>query len=221
MTISVIIPAYKAALTIERALASVTSQTLKPKQIIVVDDGSRLPIEPIHNFPEVTVLRNKKNKGKGYSILRGIKESERRGCKYSIVLDADFQHDPEDILSFTNDSRGSDLILGYRDFKRPMPLSRILSNKITSSIVSFIVKKNIKDSQCGFRMYRNSIFKNMQFDEKGFQFESELLLKMGSLIQINQVPIKTIYNNSISHINGTKDTYKFIKLIIKHIIYGK
>ena len=40
MTISVIIPAYKAFLTIERALASVAVQTLKPEQVIVVDDGS-------------------------------------------------------------------------------------------------------------------------------------------------------------------------------------
>ena len=40
MTISVIIPAYKAADTIERALSSVAEQTLKPKQIIVIDDGS-------------------------------------------------------------------------------------------------------------------------------------------------------------------------------------
>ena len=215
---SILIPSYN-----EPNLKNLIAEIRKSYsfEIIVIDDGSHLPIEPIYTFSEVTVLRNRKNMGKGYSLLKGIKESERIGCKYSIALDADFQHDPKDILSFINDSRDADLILGYRDFKRPMPLSRILSNKITSSIVSFIVKKNIKDSQCGFRMYKNSIFKNMKFDEKGFQFESELLLKMASLIQINQVPIKTIYNNSSSHINGAKDTYKFIKLIIKHIIYGK
>ena len=96
-----------------------------------------------------------------------------------------------------------------------------LLNKITSLIISFIIKKNIRDSQCGFRMYRNSLFKNTSFREMGFQFESEFILKLGSNIKIKQVPIETTYNNKKSNISKTKDTIKFIKLIIRYLAYGK
>jgi len=190
-------------------------------KIIIIDDGSCPPLTLVHNFSEITILRNDENKGKGYSILRGIKESEKNKCKYSIVLDADFQHDPNDIANFIKYSKNYDLIIGSREFRYPMPLSRIFSNKITSIIISFIIKKNIKDSQCGFRMYRNSTFKNMSFKEMGFQFETELILKLGKKIEIKQVPIKTIYNKNKSHINKVRDTVRFIKLIIRHLIYGK
>ena len=190
-------------------------------EIIVIDDGS-IPLLTLKDtYRRVSIIRNEENKGKGYSILKGIKESSKKGCRYSIVVDADFQHAPEDIGDFVDFSEEYDLIIGYRKFKLPMPFLRIISNKITSFIISFIIRKKIKDSQCGFRMYRNSIFKNFTFNEKGFQFESEFLLKAGKDIKIKQVPIKTIYSNNSSHINKTKDTYKFIKLIIKHIAYGK
>ena len=190
-------------------------------EIIVVDDGSIFPLALKDTFQKVSIIRNGKNRGKGYSILKGVKESSKRGCKYSIVIDADFQHNPEDIDRFIDESQQYDMIVGYRKFKSPMPFFRIASNKITSFIISSIIRKKIKDSQCGFRMYRNSIFKNLIFNETGFQFESEVLLKSGKNIRIKQVPIKTIYNNNASHINKTKDTYKFIKLILRHIIYGK
>ena len=190
-------------------------------EVIVVDDGSEPPLALEKSLEKITVIRNKKNRGKGYSILRGIKESNKKGCKYSIVLDADFQHAPEDIRSFINHSKEFNLIIGFRSFKSPMPISRILSNKITSFIISLIIRKKINDSQCGFRMYENSILKNLTFKEDGFQFETEFLLKMPRNIRIGQIPIETIYNKNKSHINKTKDTLKFIKLIVRHLFYGK
>jgi dolichol-phosphate mannosyltransferase len=190
-------------------------------EIIVIDDGSDIPLTLNETYQKTTIIRNEKNSGKGYSILKGINESVKRKNTFSIVIDADFQHDPKDIFNFLKKSDTYDLIIGYRAFKNPMPLHRVASNKITSLIISFIIKKNIRDSQCGFRMYRNSLFKNTSFREMGFQFESEFLLKLGSNIKIKQVPIKTTYNNNKSHISKTKDTIKFIKLIIRYLAYGK
>ena len=53
--------------------------------------------------------------------------------------------------------------------------------------------------------------------KKGFHFESEILIKMGKTIDIKQIPIDTVYNNSSSHIKPFYDTISFIKLIFKHI----
>ena len=110
MTISVIIPAYKAALTIERALASVTSQTLKPKQIIVVDDGSdddTLKIAEsfrVHIHEIEMIILSQKNLGAGAARNRAIDaatgdwlafldaDDEWLPKKLSISMDAIFKH---------------------------------------------------------------------------------------------------------------------------------
>ena len=215
---SIIIPSYNEP-DLDVLIARI--QRMYDFEIIVIDDGSTPRLALKDTCQKVSIIRNGKNRGKGYSILRGIKESLERGFKYSIVVDADFQHAPEDIDKFTDCIGDCELIIGYRKFKSPMPFLRIASNRITSFIISVIISQRIKDSQCGFRMYKNSLFKNLIFRERGFQFESEFLLKVGKDIRIKQVPIKTIYGNNTSHINKTKDTYKFIKLIVKHIVYGK
>ena len=217
-TYAIIIPSYN-----EDTISDIASEiTLKYSfPLIIVDDGSDKPISfESTGLSKVIILRNKENKGKGYSILKGIKKSISLKCSHSIVLDADYQHCPNDIKSFvSNEDCG--LVLGYRFFKSPMPFSRILSNKVTSFIISFLSKQNIKDSQCGFRAYKNAIFNDLIFKENGFQFESEILLKMARNLKVKQIPVKTIYNENKSHINKTKDTLKFIKLIIRHLIYGK
>ena len=167
------------------------------------------------------VLKNKKRRGKGYSILKGIDKSVSIGSDFSIVIDGDMQHNPDFIQDFINENSDYDLVLGYRDISPPMPFHRIFSNKITSYIISFLSGFKIKDSQCGFRRYKNLFIKNNIFLEKGFQFESEVLLNLGKQNKVSQVPIKTIYNDSKSHMNIWSDTLKFIRLILRHLFNGK
>ena len=100
-----------------------------------------------------------------------------------------------------------------------MPLLRILSNTITSSIISFICKKKIHDSQCGYRRYKNTLFTNKSYNENGYQLESEILLSnINNNSKIAFVNIPTIYNLNISSMNYINDTYKFIKCILRNII---
>ena len=82
-----------------------------------------------------------------------------------------------------------------------------------------LVSKSIKDSQCGYRRYAlNSITLN-DLNEDGFLLESEILLKcLGNKSIIKNIGVQTIYSNSKSHINNIYDTFRFIKLIIRHII---
>ena len=214
MKCSIIIPAYNEKRLKDLVLEIISNHNIP---LIVIDDGSEdnIDLEIPH------LLRNNVNKGKGYTILKGIKHSQKLGYSHSIVMDGDFQHAPEDINLFLKEGDQHDIVLGYRKFEKPMPLHRILSNKITSFILSKILKTKIIDSQCGFRMYKNEKFYNLDFKEDGFQFESEIFFKLPKPLRIKQIPIKTIYNNDKSHINKTKDTFKFIKLIINHLIYGK
>ena len=219
MKYAIVVPAYNEESTIYSLLSKIRSLYAAP--IIVVDDGSDIEISHPENLNNLHILKNGRNRGKGYSIMKGLKYSSKLGCTHSITLDADNQHSPESIADFIEKSEGCDLVLGYRRLKKPMPLHRIFSNKITTYIISKISGFKIKDSQSGFRLYKNTAICSLRFKESGFQFESEIFFRIDRMSKINQIPISVLYNNKKSHINNTLDTLRFIKLIIREIIYGK
>ena len=219
MKYSIIIPSYNEDPGIYSLIAKLRALFSAP--IIIVDDGSDRPIKKIEEFKDIYVIRNKKNRGKGYSILKGLRYSSSIKCSHSITIDGDGQHRPENIQRFISDSIYYDLALGVREFKKPMPMHRIISNKLTSYLISKISKIKVRDSQSGFRMYKNSIIENVEFKETGFQFESEVFFRIKKDLKIKEVSIDVIYNDKKSHINNTVDTLRFIRLIAREIIYGK
>ena len=120
--------------------------------------------------------------------------------------------------TFINTDKGIDFLLGYRKFSKPMPHSRIISNTITSKIISILKSKIINDSQCGYRRYKIDAIKNLVFVENGYLFESEILLNsINKNISIENINIRVIYDNSPSHINKVNDSLNFIRLITRYI----
>ena len=184
--------------------------------ILIIDDGSKDKIR-LNNYKNVVLMRNKTNQGKGYTLKKSIKYALLNNYSHIISIDSDLQHDPKHVNEFLELDRDIDIVFGYRKFSNPMPIHRIFSNKITSFIISFLVKQKIKDSQTGYRPYKLSLFKDVRLSENGFHFESELILKcVNKKTKIGHILIETIYNNSISSIRNFSDTIKFIKLIIRH-----
>ena len=115
-------------------------------------------------------------------------------------------------------SENVDFLLGCRKFSKPMPFSRIISNTITSKIISIFKSKTIKDSQCGYRRYRIDAIKDFTFVENGYLFESEILLNcINKNTDIKNIDIRVIYDGSPSHINKVSDSINFIKLILRYI----
>tara|TARA_B100002051_G_C16613251_1_gene574246 strand:- start:5 stop:661 length:657 start_codon:yes stop_codon:yes gene_type:complete len=210
----VVIPAFNTNNEVKTLIEQILEQN--KIDILIIDDGSNDKII-VDNYSNVVLLRNKVNRGKGYTLKKSIKYASLNKYSHIISIDSDLQHDPIHISDFINKGEDNDIVFGVREFSKPMPLHRILSNKLTSLIISRIVKNNIKDSQSGYRMYNMSIFKNKNLQENGFHFESEIILKCinkNSIIQ--NVPIQTIYNDSLSSIKNFSDTIKFITLITKH-----
>lgn len=182
---------------------------------MIIDDGSESPIV-IDN--SVTVLKNHINSGKGYSLLKAFKFAINQGFSHAVTIDADSQHDPGVIPGFLEKDEQITIILGRRNFHDGMPLLRRISNVLTSFIISKLTGVKIEDSQCGYRRYKLNDLDFNLFNEAGFQFESEILiksLKNGS--SIDHIPIPTIYDNNLSAINNFKDTIKFIRLILRDI----
>ena len=111
---------------------------------------------------------------------------------------------------------GANLIYGKRNFSPfVMPPARIMSNFLTSLIVSLKIKNRIYDSQCGYRLYDLKLIKNMQIKTDKYQTETELLIKFAKLsAKFDFVPIKTIYDKEKSYISHVRDIKNFIKVIL-------
>ena len=217
MKLLILIPCYNTHKYLNNLIPLLRSQT--HSKIMIIDDGSSPSIN-IEKFEEnsLILMRNNINRGKGYSLKLGFKYAIENNYTHAITLDGDMQHDPMEINKFIDADQNIDFLLGCRKFSKPMPLSRIISNTITSKIISIFKSKTIKDSQCGYRRYRVDAIKDFLFLENGYLFESEILLNcINKNINIENINIRVIYENSPSHINKVNDTINFIRLITRYI----
>jgi glycosyltransferase involved in cell wall biosynthesis len=170
----------------------------------------------------VRVIRNIENRGKGYVLKIGFKTFlEDSSTEYLLCLDADLQHPVSSVPDFLRvaENKQSKFVLGVRkDRLKSMPGHRVLSNLLTSYIISWFSGQDIKDSQCGFRLIHRDLLKKVKLAENGYQLESEMILnsaREGFLIDYVSIP--TIYNDEKSYIGNFSDTFRFTRLIFREI----
>ena len=213
----ILIPCYNTHKYINDLISQIRLYT--NKDILVFDDGSSPSIKLDSEYDNIHILRSELNKGKGKSLIDGFKYAKNKEYTHVITMDGDLQHSPDDVDKFINAPSNFDFVLGSRQFKKPMPLHRMLSNYITSFIVSIFVNAKIMDSQCGFRRYKIDSLNLTKIDNPGYLYETEILLD-NSLNSENckNINIKTIYSDSISNINNIRDTFRFINVLVRHII---
>lgn len=191
--------------------------------VLIVDDGSQPPLNVL-TIPglEIELIRHPRNRGKGAALRTGFSHFLNRAEVFTIMtIDADLQHPPEQITAFLNtfNAGRSDIVIGHRS-KNPgiMPWHRILSNTITSMIISMMIRQYIPDSQCGFRLYSRRVLEQIHLTEERFHLESEILIRAGwKHFQIASIPVPTIYNGAGSAIRHLPDTFNFITMLGKLI----
>ena len=218
MNLLIVIPSYNSNNTLSKLINSLNSEY--SYSILVIDDGSSPSF--LLDSPNLTVLKNIQNRGKGYSLLKGFSYASSKGYSHVLTMDADLQHNYLEVSKFIDYSPEVEFVLGYRERSNNMPILRRASNMITSAIVAFLTGVKIIDSQCGFRRYSLESVLDIDYIENGFQFESEVLIKcINKNSKIRQIKIETIYDkNNKSYIRHISDTLKFIRLIIRSIIKG-
>ncbi len=201
-------------------LFNVVSETLSFVDFIVaVNDGSSDGSEKtIANLDRVQVISLNRNYGKGYALQVGFNECIKNNYDIVFTLDADKQHDPAFIPDFISQSKNFDIVIGNRltDTSK-MPVQRILSNKMTSFLLSVKTGQKIIDSQCGYRAYNINVLKLIKTFSVGYEAESEILISSAKRdFKIGFVKIPTIYGNEKSKMSSFSAIIGFIKVLLKY-----
>jgi glycosyltransferase involved in cell wall biosynthesis len=216
--ICILIPAHNEARTIADVVKAVRA---KGFDVVVVDDGSADNSSRLAKEAGATVLVNFKNQGKGFSLQRGFDYIISRDYDALITMDADGQHAIEDLDGFVDlfDSKRPDIICGNRmQDHKDMPWVRLVTNKIMSGLISLVCRQKIYDSQCGYRLIRAEVLRNVQLSSSAFEIESEVLIKSSKKhYRIASVAVKTIYGAEVSKINPFFDTARFIVYIVREM----
>lgn len=215
--IAALIPAYREEAAIGKVVAGVKRHV---GHVLVVDDGSPDATAEKARRAGAEVIVHQRNSGKGAALKTGLRTLESQGVDYFLVLDADGQHDPDDIPNFLAalSNREVAVFCGNRmENLATMPLIRRWTNQFMSWRISRACGQKIPDSQCGFRMYRRDCLVHLLCQTNHFDYETETLLLISRAgLKIAAVPVKTIYGEEKSKIHPVRDTLRFFSLMQRY-----
>jgi glycosyltransferase involved in cell wall biosynthesis len=213
-----IIPAHEE----ERFIAGVVRGVLAyVEKVIVVDDHSLDQTGLAASKAGATVIRHPQRLGKGAAIKTGLRRAAVENYQLFLFLDGDGQHDPSEIPKFLDKVLQSqtDLVVGNR-MNNPvtMPWVRRCTNRFMSWQIGNLCRRNLPDSQCGYRIANRRLLSILLQCSDGFAFETEcLLLAARNGFSIDFVPIRTIYRAEQSKIRPARDTMGYFQVLSKHL----
>lgn len=200
----VIIPTYNEIENVERILRKVFSLEKQFDVLVIEDnspDGTAVVVKKLMlEFPERLYIEERKGKlGLGTAYIHGFKWALNHKYEYIFEMDADFSHNPDDLIRLYDAcaNQGADLAIGSRYIKGVnvvnWPMGRVLMSYIASMYVRFVTSLPIMDTTAGFKCYKRSVLENINFNKircmgYGFQIEMKYTAwKMG--FKITEVSI--------------------------------
>ncbi len=193
----VIIPAYNE----EKKCVSVIKSILEnfKGKIIVINDGSldRTKELLVNNFSKnkrIILIHNNTNLGKGASMRIAVDKAWEYNYKQVVFIDADGQHKPEKINDFIKALENNNLVFGYRNLKRNVPLVRKLGNIIVNYLMKVLFNIKRKDNLCGFFAFDRSVYNQIIWKSNRYGVETEVATIVGrKKIDFKEIHIETIY----------------------------
>jgi hypothetical protein len=215
-----IVSAYNACETIAGVVRGVLRHL---ETVIVADDGSTDGTAEVAREAGAEVIVLGENRGKGNALRVLFAEARRRGFSAVLAIDADGQHDVDDIPSFLQLHRDHPeaIITGSRlwDPGR-IPRHRHNSMLVARFFVSLAANQFIEDTQCGFRLYPLSVIGSISLLKERYVTETEILIKAGdSGREVRCLPIKAHYPpGQTTHFRSVPDVAAISVYVISYLM---
>jgi glycosyltransferase involved in cell wall biosynthesis len=215
-----VVPARNAAAHLPELIRRIAVH-LPADDTLIVNDGSTDASARIIAESGCRTVTFPHNRGKGAALRAGFGYAIRHGYEAVITLDADLQHPPEYLPRLLALYGQADLVVGTRVIgSGGMPWPRVISNTLSSLVISVMGKTGIHDSQSGFRLIPVAVLKRLRLAADGFEAESELLFQAGRLgLTVTEVPIPAVYAGSASFIRPLWDTGRFLRQAWRRLWY--
>ena len=229
MKLSVIIPCYNEAATIESIIAAVRESPYTPKEIIAVDDcsrdGTRQVLEKLkaRGWIDLLVL-HEVNKGKGAALRTGFRQATG---DLVIVQDADLEYDPNEYPRLVKpilDGK-ADVVYGSRfmgdEPHRVLYFWHRLGNGVLTLLSNMLTNLNLTDMETCYKVFKRNIIQSIDIEENRFGFEPEItakIAKMGCVIyEVGIAYYGRTYEEGKKI--GWKDGFRAIYCILKYNLF--
>ena len=215
--IAAVIPAYNASATISGVVSGTRRHLAR---VLVVDDGSTDDTAEIAQRAGAEVVSHPHNRGKGVALRTAFQALTGLGLDAIVTLDADGQHNPDDIPRLVEAFRqeGSDLVIGSRwTVFSEMSRLRRFGNRFSCSALAFFTGLRIPDSQSGFRLYSLPFLESTRFRGEAYELEMEAILTASAQgREVRSVPISLLVadGRSLSHFRPVRDTFRICACVV-------
>ena len=217
-----LIPAFNEATVIARVVEGIRPAV---ERVVVVDDGSTDGTGERARSAGAEVVCHARNAGKGHAVRTGLDHILSDDFTHVLLLDGDMQHLPDEGARLLDAAgrTGADVVLGERQFFRSrMPASRYHANRIGSRVLSWFMGVPVRDTQCGFRVFRVDALRNVHLNATGYEIETEMLVKVrrtgGRLVS---VPVTAVYGTERSKLRPVRDTTRTCFLAVYYRFFER
>jgi glycosyltransferase involved in cell wall biosynthesis len=212
--VSIVIPAYNEAPTIDHVLRRVCDLDLRT-EVLVVDDGSADGTADVvermtGDLPNVLLLRQPRNQGKGAAVRAGIAASHG---DIVVIQDADLEYDPRDLPKLLAPllEGVADVVYGSRlrggEPQRAHMFWHYAGNRFLSLLTNVLYNTTISDMEVGYKAFRGDLIRSIRLVSDDFRFEPEVTAKILKRrdIRLYEIPI-SYYGRSVDE--GKKITWR-------------
>ena len=193
--------------------------------IFIVDDGSDMATQQVlaalaADYPIISLHRLLQNGGKGAAVMRGMREAYQAGFSHALQIDADGQHDTQDVAQFIECGKQHPLaiICGQPSYDASVPKGRLYGRYITHFWVRIeTLSFAIGDTMCGFRLYplqaTFELINGVKLPER-MDFDIEILVRLAWRgLEFKNIATKVIYPpDGLSHFNMLRDNIRITKM---------
>ena len=173
-------------------------------EVIIVDDGSSDQTAEVAELAGATVIRHKKNTGYGASIQSLLTEARKRSPGAFVLLDADSQHNPDEIPELIKPiSEGYDIVIGSRaGQQKGIPRYRRFGQRVIAYFSGVLSGEKGIDSESGFRAFSRKAIEALSLHENGMAISAETIASAAEKgLKITEIPISIRYTPDGSTLN--------------------